>query len=81
MPAAERLALTLRFLASGDSQKSISFVFSIVTTTVSNIIKETCFVLKEILTDRFVKLLRCETGWLEIARYLKEFAKRCRCIR
>ena len=81
MPAAERLALTLRFLAYGDSQKSISFVFSIVTTTVSNIIKETCFVLKEILTDRFVKLPRCETDWLEIARYLKEFAKRCRCIR
>ena len=81
MPAAERLALTLRFLASGDSQKSISFVFSIVTTTVSNIIKETCFVLKEILTDRFVKLPSCETDWLEIARYLKEFAKRCRCIR
>ena len=38
--AAECLAHTLRFLASGDSQKSLSFAFRIGTTTVRNIIKE-----------------------------------------
>ena len=46
MPVAGRLALTLRFSASGDSQKSPSFVCRIGTTTVSNSIKETCIVLK-----------------------------------
>ena len=42
VPAAERLAFTLRFLASGENQKYLSFVFRIGTTTVSNIIKKTC---------------------------------------
>ena len=65
--AAERLTLTLRFLASGDSQKSLSFTFRIGTTTVSNIIKETCNV-----TEKFVKPSRCETDWLEIARDFEE---------
>ena len=65
--AAERLTLTLRFLASGDSQKSLSFAFRIGTTTVSNIIKETCNV-----TEKFVKPSRCETDWLEIARDFEE---------
>ena len=39
IPVAERLTLTLRFLASSDSQKSLSFVFRIR-------IKETCIVLR-----------------------------------
>ena len=39
IPAAKRLALTLRFLTSGDSKKSLSFAFRIGTKTVSNIIK------------------------------------------
>ena len=66
------MALTFRFLASGDSQKSLSFAFRIGTTTVSNIIKETCIVLKEVLTDKFAKPPRCETKWLEIARDFEE---------
>ena len=49
IPAGERLALTLRFLASGDSQKSLSFSYRMGTTTVSNIIKETCIALHEVL--------------------------------
>ena len=39
---AERLYLTLRYLASGDSQQSQSFHFRIGKATVSKIIKETC---------------------------------------
>ena len=72
IPAAERLALTLRFLASGDSQKSLSFAFRIEITTLSNIIKETCIVLNEVLTDEFVKPPRCETDLLEITRDFEE---------
>ena len=47
IPAAERLTLTLRFLAYGDSKKSLSFVFCAGTTTVFNMIKETCAILKK----------------------------------
>ena len=64
IPAAEVLALNLRFLASGDSQKSLNFTFRIATTTISNIIKETCIVLAKVLTDKFVRPPRCETYWL-----------------
>ena len=71
-PPAECLAFTVRFLVSGDSQKSLSFTFRIGTTTVSSIIKETCIVLKEVLTNKFVKPPRCETDWLEIARDFEE---------
>ena len=42
IPAAERLALTIQYLASGDSQQSISFSYRMGKTTVSNIIQETC---------------------------------------
>ena len=72
IPSAESLTLILRFLASGDSQKSPSFTFRIGTTTVSNIIKETCLVLKEVLTYKVVKPPRCETDWLEIASDFEE---------
>ena len=70
IPAAKCLALTLLFLAPGDSR--LSFAFRICTTTVSNIIKETCIVLKEVLTDKFVKPPRCETDCLEMAKDFEE---------
>ena len=43
--SAERLALTLRYLATGDSQTSISFNFRVGRSTVCNIVYETCCIL------------------------------------
>ena len=40
--AEERLAITLRYLASGDSQQSIAFVFKVGHSTVNGIINEVC---------------------------------------
>ena len=73
IPAAERLALTLRFLASGDSQKSLSFAFRIGTTTVSNIISETCIAIKESLCIKFLRPPRSQTDWLEIVKDFEDF--------
>ena len=36
------------------------------------IIKETCIVLKDVLTDKFIQPPRCETDWLEIVRDFEE---------
>ena len=73
IPAAERLVLTLRFMASGDSQKSLSFAFRIGTTTIINIISETFIAIKEELGTKFLRLPRCPSHWLEISRDFEDF--------
>ena len=53
----ERLALTIRYLASGDSPRSLSFSYRIGLTTVHRIISETCLALwKALLEMKF----KCE---------------------
>ena len=52
--AAERLTLTLRYLASGDDQQSLSFSYRIGRTTVSHIIKETLYAIWLALKDKYV---------------------------
>ncbi|XP_050528046.1 uncharacterized protein LOC126898138 [Daktulosphaira vitifoliae] len=42
IPTQERLAMTLRFLATGDSFKSLSYLFKVSTQTVSRCVHETC---------------------------------------
>ncbi|CAH3124308.1 unnamed protein product [Pocillopora meandrina] len=51
--AAERLILTLRYLASGDDQQSLSFSYRIRRTTVSHIIKETLYAIWLALKDKY----------------------------
>ncbi|CAM1313535.1 Uncharacterised protein g6292 [Pycnogonum litorale] len=45
----ERLAMTLRYLASGQSQADISYLFRVGRTTTSNVINETCEALWQVL--------------------------------
>ena len=52
IPADERLGLTLRFLASGDSQQSLSFSYRIGKTTVSKIVSDTCEVIFDVLKKK-----------------------------
>ncbi|XP_050542002.1 uncharacterized protein LOC126905910 [Daktulosphaira vitifoliae] len=42
IPTQERLAMTLRFLATGDSFKSLSYLFKVSTQTVLRCVHETC---------------------------------------
>ena len=53
--AAERLALTLRFLASGNSQQSMSFSYRVGRQTVSSIIKETCRAIWQVLNEKYLR--------------------------
>ena len=49
VPAAERLAITLRYLASGEAQQSLSYSYREERSTVSNIVSETCIAIYESL--------------------------------
>ncbi|KAL4101211.1 hypothetical protein QTP88_021231 [Uroleucon formosanum] len=51
IPSNERLALTLRYLASGDSFASLSLVFKISKLSISHIIPEVCTAIIEVLQD------------------------------
>ena len=50
--AKERLAVTLRFLASGDSYQSLSYLFKISPQLISTIVIEVCEALKKALHDQ-----------------------------
>ncbi|CAG4964315.1 unnamed protein product [Parnassius apollo] len=57
IPARMRLAVTLRFLASGDSYESLHFLFKISPQLVSEIIPEVCLALNQVLKEE-VKLIK-----------------------
>ena len=50
VPASTRLAVTLRHLASGESQQSLSWSFRLGRTTVSQIVRETCEAIWKVLS-------------------------------
>ena len=54
-PAGERLAITIRYLATGDSQLSLSYAFRRGRSTISNIISETCPALWDVLSVEYLK--------------------------
>ncbi|XP_071638920.1 uncharacterized protein [Temnothorax longispinosus] len=65
--AAERLCLTLRFLASGDSMISMSYQYLIGLTTASNIIEETCDAIWNCLQKEVLPSCLNADNWLNIA--------------
>ena len=65
--AAERLALTIRYLASGNSQQSMSFAYRLGRTTVSNIIQDTCLAIWDALSETYLKPPSTSEDWKHIA--------------
>eukprot|EP00102_Acyrthosiphon_pisum_P018923 XP_016656133.1 PREDICTED: uncharacterized protein LOC107882382 [Acyrthosiphon pisum] len=53
IPVQERLAVTLRFLASGDSFRSLSYLFKFSSQTVSRCVFDVCDALIDVLKDIF----------------------------
>ena len=70
--APERLALTLRLLATGDAQQSLSFSYWHGKSTVSNIISETCEAICQCLKKDYLNPPETPEQWQEIADQFKE---------
>ncbi|XP_069623814.1 uncharacterized protein [Ranitomeya imitator] len=66
IPAEERLLVTLRFLATGETLSSLHFQYRLGISTLSGIVADTCRALQNVLRDEFIPLPTSEM-WLEIA--------------
>jgi hypothetical protein len=63
-----RLALTLRYLATGNSQTFVSFGFRIARSTACRIIQETCEALRQSLQLEYVKFPSSESDWKRVSQ-------------
>lgn len=72
IPAQERLMLTLRFLASGDSQISLTYLFRMGKKTVSRIIGETCIAIHSVLVGKYFNVPESPEQWRKIANDFEE---------
>ncbi|XP_036436857.1 protein ANTAGONIST OF LIKE HETEROCHROMATIN PROTEIN 1-like [Colossoma macropomum] len=66
--ARERLSVTLRFLATGETFQPLGFQYRIGSTTVSQIVLSTCEALYEVMKDDYLKTPTSEASWRAIAK-------------
>ena len=72
IPTRERLAITLRFLATGDAQQSLSYSFRVGKATISNIITETCIAIYKALQSTYLSTPETPKQWEEISETFEE---------
>ena len=70
--SSESLALTLRFLATGESQNSLTYLFQKGRNTVSKILSETCDAIYHALAPEYLRPPHTVADWKNIS---KEFYK------
>ena len=70
--AASRLAITIRYLTSGETQQSLSYRYRIGRSTVSTVIAETCKAIYTALKDRYLKSTSTEDDRKAIAVRFEE---------
>ncbi|XP_052744424.1 uncharacterized protein LOC112053545 [Bicyclus anynana] len=76
IPAKIRLAISLRFLASGDSFESLHFLFKVSSSIISRIVPEVCIALNQVLKDQ-IRIPEDPQSWLQIEQGFRNFP---RCI-
>ncbi|CAH2108869.1 unnamed protein product [Euphydryas editha] len=64
IPSKIRLAVTLRYLATGDSYRSLHYLFKMSHQVISNIVRECCAALISVLKN-MIKLPENENEWLQ----------------
>lgn len=65
--ASDRLALTLRYMATGESFRSLQYVFRIPHNTISTIVPEVFDAIFTVLKDEYMKVPSTQEEWAEIA--------------
>ena len=83
IPQEQRLSLTIRHLATGESLMSLSFQYSIGRQTVSEISPETCIAIYEALASIHLKKSDSPEQWMQISKRFEkqmEYALCCRCL-
>ena len=65
---AELLVIILRFLASGESQQSLAFLFRVGRSTILRIIRETCDVIYTSLSDTYLHPPCLANDWINISK-------------
>ncbi|KAK7151637.1 hypothetical protein R3I94_008090 [Phoxinus phoxinus] len=65
--AKDRLSVTLRFLATGETFKSLGFQYRMGSTTVSQIVISTCEALYEVMKEDYLKTPTSEAAWRAVA--------------
>ena len=77
---AERLCITLRYLASGDSQQTQSFHFRVGKATISKTIAETCNAIWLCLKEDYLKPPRTREQWKTIATQFEQLWEFPHCL-
>ena len=67
IPPGERLAITLRFLVTGDSMQTISFSYRVGLSTVAGIINQTCEAIWNVLQLEYLKRPSDAAQWKRIS--------------
>ena len=58
-----RIAITLRYMASGDSYQSLSYNFRVAQTTISLLIPETCEAIVQVYLDEVMQCPSTPDEW------------------
>ena len=66
--AEEKLAVTLRFLATGETSSSLMYQYRIHRTTISKYIPEVCNAIYDALSPEYMRVPSSENEWLEIMK-------------
>ena len=70
--AGERISITLRFLATGETQQSLSLSYRIGKATVSKVVRETSDAIYEVLSPIYMQPPKTQEDWLAIAKDFQE---------
>ena len=80
IPPDERLAITLRYLVTGDSMQTISFSYRVGSSTVSGIIDSTCDALWKVLLPQYMSRPTTPSAWRRVSQGFEQMWNFPHCV-